>query len=494
MNYQKQFEKNIKYLIRMCDFPHCYCDTNQNVCVKESENRFDVYVDSTDEFHFLKYENLDYESVLKETPLKLHLPLGLNVFKVFNTILRESRYCGFDNAMYIEVSSKNEWIAFLHICDIEEIISKGKIVFLLEEMKILEIEQENLKSEETDLNFSELDDLIFLYQPQSCGYEFFRDIIRLNDFVVYADGWQLHRKLEDIEKKIGNIGFFKKLFLDAKFKISGEKFLNEILKLKKLLLESGLDCAGILNVFYDNYLMEKELSFSDLFKCLFACKYIAEHPNRSKRIKPIIVYFPDHYQRFMDYYLNIQKDFGRVLFFRTVRNPIIRSIRAYEYIKKNNLHFFVNYLDVLFEEIYFDEFSVKCGGSYAIRFEDLKEKPRVMIEKICRLFNIPFMDRMLQDKELFSTKALNPSLDKIFTDQDIHMLAILYKDILVNYKYVDGDIDGDCDKLLGYVFNFEKELSEILDVDEELIHMEIQGRIRRKIVKQDTIFPYWIHL
>lgn len=180
--------------------------------------------------------------------------------------------------------------------------------------------------------------------------------------------------------------------------------MQELLKYQKLLLQSGFDCASILNIFCDRMLTENSLSVSDLFKCLFLCKYIADKPDRNKRIKPIIVYFPDHYQRFMDYYINIQKDFHRVLYFRTIRNPVIRSIRAYEYIKKNNLYYFVNYLDVLFEELVFDEFSIRQGKSYAMRFEDLKKSPQIMVKKCVIYFEFHLKIKCYRIKKHFLQK------------------------------------------------------------------------------------------
>lgn len=494
MDYAKQFEINKKYLMKNCgmeDF--CFgLGSDFDIRVAEDECAFHVVIDENSQFYFLKYQNLDYDQILNADSLKLKLPVGINVFKVLNTILRESGKCGFDNRMYIGISSAKELVALMHVCDLEEILSKGKIMFLLGELQIGVQNFEGSQTEERKLHFSELEDLIFLYQPQSCGYEFVRDVILKNDFVVYADGWTLHRKLEEFETKIGDSGFFKKLFLDTQFRISGVKFLQELLKYQKLLLQSGFDCASILNIFCDRMLTENSLSVSDLFKCLFLCKYIADKPDRNKRIKPIIVYFPDHYQRFMDYYINIQKDFHRVLYFRTIRNPVIRSIRAYEYIKKNNLYYFVNYLDVLFEELFFDEFSIRQGKSYAMRFEDLKKSPQIMVKKMCDLFRIPFEDKMLQDKETFSTKALNPQLDKVFTEQDIEMLQVLYNDILDYYGYEKVENYMFCEELLNYTFQFEKELADILVIDEELLRMEIKRRMKKVLTGERVGFPYWL--
>ena len=206
MDYAKQFEINKKYLMKNCgmeDF--CFgLGSDFDIRVAEDECAFHVVIDENSQFYFLKYQNLDYDQILNADSLKLKLPVGINVFKVLNTILRESGKCGFDNRMYIGISSAKELVALMHVCDLEEILSKGKIMFLLGELQIGVQNFEGSQTEERKLHFSELEDLIFLYQPQSCGYEFVRDVILKNDFVVYADGWTLHRKLEEFETKIGD--------------------------------------------------------------------------------------------------------------------------------------------------------------------------------------------------------------------------------------------------------------------------------------------------
>lgn len=489
MNYEKNFEENKKYLKDKCGMNYLQIHKTLNINIQEDTDKFIVVIDDKDKFEFLKYEQFDYNSFLQNKDLKLEMPIAMSTFFVFNTILREESKCGFPNKVYVSVSSEKEWEAFLYICNIQQILSKGKIVFIIEGQNVERDCKDETIVEERHLHFSELEDLVFLYQPQSCGYEFVRDILKENDFIVYADGWTLHRELEKIEKKLGH-DYFKKVFLNKNLKISGVKFLQELLKYQKILLQSGFDSSSILNIFCDEFLMEQELTVSDIFKSLLLCKYIAEHPKKNNRIKPVIVYFPDHYQRFMDYYLNIQCAFERVLYFRTVRNPVIRSIRAYEYIKKNNLYYFVNYLDVLFEELTFDQFSVRQGHSYAMKFEDLKQNPEDMTKKLCMLFGIPFQSKMLENHDVFSLKAVNPPLDEAFQADDIKMLGILYQEILLHYQYKDT-VDEEND-IVNYQFQFEKELSDILDVDGELLRIEIKRRIQEYLRHKNVEFPCWI--
>jgi hypothetical protein len=461
----------------------------RSVGVAEKPDCFEITLDKKKKIHVYKQGDFNFEQLFQMQTMTIKNLLQINTLQILKQIIRSSEACGVDNTVYLLYEDKDFLLALSCVIDFENLLEKNNFYICFEEKAMMSeiADIRNIKP----LRISEMETLVFLYQPQSNGYEFFRDVIQNSSYVVYADGWVLHRKIEDIENILGIEGEVKKLFLNVDRRQSCTEFLKKLLNYPQLLQCVDNNISEILRIFLDLFGMEQRMNTADIMKAFFISKYYFEQKNWNMRVAPIIVYFPDHYERFIQYYANIQKEFQRVLYFRLVRNPVIKTIRAYEYIKEKQLFYFSKFVQVLLEELHFDYYSVGMGNSYAVRFEDLKEQPEVYLKKICSLFLIPYEDKLIENNKLFRKDALSPEFDKIFSDEDIRMLKTIYQRTLQYYEYED-EVDDDYAALKDYRFGFEEELASILGIDTEMIHIAVQMEMEKYIINERRQFPVWI--
>lgn len=476
MDIYSLFNKNRAYL-KECSSIECFVDIYvENVNIEHTKQGISIQIDNWEDIVVEKENKQDIETILDINFFKN--PMQDKTLCMLQKILRHTGNCGFDNRMNLYYDDYHLFYASMFLIDWKEILKDNQFYICFTKDG-----GNRLCVRDTLISIREINRIVFFYQPQSCGYEFFKSVIRKNKYALFAEGWRIHRWLENIEVKIGIKNLVKNILMNNG-KISATLFISNVRKIEHLKDTVGESIFNVINKFEELFGKEVEMSVSEVFKGILLADYYIQNGDKvNPRILPLMIYFPDHYLKYMELYDAIIKDFKDVSFFRLVRNPMIRTIRAYEYIKKTNQHYIAKFIDVLTEEMGYDDYSITHGRSYSIRFEDLKKSPREAMAAICECFKIPCEEAMFEDPELFRKDALNPELDSIFSKEDIKKLEIFYKPILKYYQYEKGEVSGDESALLDYTFGFEKELADFLKIDFVLLHLAIQMRIKEVIKK-----------
>lgn len=488
---QKIFESNILFINNYPYMSAFNYDNIKNVKVKEQSQFYEVVFDEERVIKIWKNGEFDYKKLFNTKEFQIDNLMNINVFETLRQIVRSSEMCGIENRIRIFYDSVEKFIALACVMKFEEIFDRKQFIICFHREECAPVLKNTCEMKHLDIE--ELDTLIFFYQPQSSGYTFFRDVIQESSYIVYADGWRMHRYLERMEEALGIRGMVKEIFWNTDSCFSGIDFVKEILGYPVLLGNIGVDVAGILKIFLELF-AERSMDAAGIMKALFISKYYYDRKDHvDNRIVPIVIYFPDHYERFMEYYSNLKKGFRKVLYFRTMRNPVIRTIRGYEFNKKNGFWGFNKIVDFLVDEIYFHRNLPLLGETYVIKFEDLKKNPEYYLKKVCNCFRIPYENELIQREELFGNEALKPDLDKIFSEDDIRMLEFIYKDILLFYKYSES-VDGTMEELQRYTFQFEKEFADLYGLDEKFVHMAVQRAIGKALLdKGNGPFPVWLN-
>lgn len=480
-------KKNLSFLKT---YPYIDKDINfKKALIEETSEYFEVVFKNEKRVKVWKAEEFDYDSLLKNPILEIDNLLAINVYEILNRIIRSSEFFGADNKVYLFYDEVEKFLAMTYVMDFSRLFAKSQFYILLQKKIVRDNDKEVKKPSFLDVR--ELNSIVFFYQPQNCGYKFFKDIIQQSSYVIYVDGWRMHRKVEEIENFLGIDGFVKKIFLDNYTKYRGIDFLKEICNYPLLLNSISSNISEILEVFSELF-STKEMNISDLMKALLISKWYYDRKGEiDYRIVPLIVFFPDHYERFMEWYAHIKNDFLEVIYFRLVRDPIVRTIRAYEFNKKNGFFGLNKITETLTEEIYFYKNQQTGGLNFVVRFEDLKKEPRKYLFKICNCFKIPFEDKLIENGALFIKDALSPALDKAFSEKDKAMLKILYKEILVFYGYSE-EIDGDIQEVKNYMFDFEEDFSKTYGYDVQFVHMAIESAISDAVDAEQMGNPVWL--
>ena len=491
MEYITQYHKNMMFIKKNPYVGHFAQMEIRRLEVEETDSTWEVRMNDWKVVKLHKKGEFDYEELFKQNRKRVENLDKIYVLNVLHTLLRKSENCGYDNKVYLYYTNLPLFHAMAAVVDFKELLSDGQFMVVfkpccLEDADIIE-------KVRVDIDLKEIQNIVFLYQPQSCGYEFFREIIRKSPYIVYADGWMMHRQLEETEKQLGARGLFSKYFLNET-----EYEFDLILEYMKI-FDDKVDerFTEVSDQFEKMFRYKRKLSVSDIMKGLFIAKYyVQKHSCIDYGIVPVVVYFPDHYLRFMHCYDTILQQFKKVIFFRLVRNPVVRTIRAYKFIKDHQLHHFSKFINVLTEELVFDEYSLDHGKSFSVRFEDLKQNPGSVLPAICACIGIPFARCLMQDSYVFREDALYADLDRIFSDRDIGMLQLLYQDILQYYGYepvckLSGI--GDVNRLLDYVFGFETELADLLGISPRFVRLAVKEALAKAVGKIGHIkFPEYL--
>lgn len=424
MKYDALYHKNMNFIKKNPYVGHFTHNEIYKLEVQETDCTWKVLMNDWEAVTLYKKGEFDYEELFRQNRKRIENLNKIYVINVLHTLLRKSENCGYENRVYLYYTDDLLFHAMAAVIDFQELLSDGQFMIVFRQ-HCLE-DSGFIEKVRVDLDLKEIQNIVFLYQPQSCGYEFFKEIIQKSPYVVYADGWMMHRQLEEAEKQLGSEGMFSKYFLNGT-----EYELHSVLEFLKVFADKV-----VLEQFEKMFRYKRQLSAADIMKGLFIAKYyVQKHGCIDYGIVPVVVYFPDHYLRFMHWYDTILQQFKKVIFFRLVRNPVIRTIRAYEFIKEYQLHHIAKFIKVLTEELTFDEYSLAHGNSFSARFEDLKKNPDSVLPAVCACIGIPFSKCLMEDPYVFREDALCADLDRIFSDRDIEMLKLLYQDILRYYDY-----------------------------------------------------------
>lgn len=492
MNYFELYHKNMDCLKKNPYVGHFTMISVQRLEVEATGGIWKVHINDRQEVILYKNGTFDYEQLFLQNRKHINNLDKIYVLNALHTLLRKSEHCGYDNRVYLYYDDILLFHAMAAVVDFEPLLSDGQFMIVFRSDCF--DKACTVKKVHVAIELNELQNIVLFYQPQSCGYEFFREIIQKSPYVVYADGWRMHRQLEEAEKRLGVDGLFLEYFLSEK-----EYAFDAVMKVLKAFQETfDEEDADTISQFEKMFGYYRKMSVSEIMKGLFLAKYyVQNHGCIDYGIVPVIVYFPDHYLRVMRCYDVVLRQFEHVIFFRLVRNPVVRTIRAYQFIKEHRLHYFAKFINVLTEELSFDEYSLNHGQSFSARFEDLKQNPDTLLPAVCNCFGIPFTQDLLDDPYVFREDALYAGLDRVFSQKDIQMLKLLYQDILKYYGYeqkngTDKRLEN-IDALSGYAFGFETELAEILKINEQFVHLAVERKIADAVKRiGQTKFPVFI--
>lgn len=510
------FRKNKRYLEANGFICRADMADVRHVSVTEDEEGFAVVLDHEKNVYIYKSGDFQYEEFFQKKRLEIHDLRCVNVLKALNVVTRETRYCGFDNYIYLIYESQDTLAALACVVDLSVMLNKNKFKVCIGEQIREDTIQNNIGTDgRKELQIEEMNNLVFLYQTQNSGGYFLRDVITQGPYLVFVDCGTFHQRTEQIEGFLGKSGKVKSAFLDRTRLYSGDEVKRNI---RKMLRAPSLFRISSKTLRYMEKVVDgkENLKASDIMKAFCIAEYYSKNEKINHRIVPVIMYFPDHYLKYLEYFNEIRKDFLHVAFFRTVRHPVIRSIRAYSALTKfcyRVAHWnkplylislirtlgFAPYLNVLFEEFYFDEFSVHSGYPLAaVRFEDLKTNPQKYMPKVCEYLGIPYEEKLIQNEEIFRPGAVSPSIDKeVFTDTDVKILQAMYHEIMEHYGYenlVDGTIDIDSMKNDDIRFTFETAYSKLIHADYEQVHKELINKFSQAKERNFTpsCYPLWI--
>lgn len=198
----------------------------------------------------------------------------------------------------------------------------------------------------------------------------------------------------------------------------------------------------------------QELQVHELFKAfMIAAMYVSQEVEGKvygRRIVPTI-FFDPHTLDFYVYH-ELVKCFKYPIIATTVREPVTTIVRS---ISTFGMRVSLAGLRDRFASSYYHSKDIPQDlieqGFYAVRFEDLKLKPVPTLHAVCKVFNIPYTDKLLSGKigiwsiELindkgeklqgFDQRSVNRDLSNKITDADHERLNIFYWHILHYFGY-----------------------------------------------------------
>ena len=234
--------------------------------VEETDNTWKVCMNDGGAVTLYKKGEFSYEGLFGQNRKSIENLDKIYVLDVLHTLLRKCENCGYDNRVYLYYTDLPLFFAMAAVADFKELLSDGQFIIIFKPCCWRDTAP--VEKVQVDLDLKEMQNIVFLYQPQSCGYEFFREIIRKSPYVVYADGWRIHRQLEEAERKLGFDGLFSKYFLKKT-----EYAFDSVLEFfKSFEVSEGEEYAETLEQFEKMFRYKRQLSASDILKGLFIAK------------------------------------------------------------------------------------------------------------------------------------------------------------------------------------------------------------------------------
>ena len=359
--------------------------------------------------HQMRYffENLD-------DPLKVENEDNFYNLNFLNDNVRASEDFAGDNHIYLFYDTPEPLERLMMTCDLEPVLARKKFVFLVGEenkkrypvdfKKEFGIDYD--KTEPKQLKIEEINRIYFNEPYYYSGNDFFNDVMNGADHFLVINGYFFHY---ESAKEI--VDTCLEYIQEPERIINVSQFLGII---QNNIQDIKLTAWPIMVTFLPDILEGKEtITVHELFKAIMIAAMQASYRIEGKqylsRISPII-FFDPHTGGSPQYY-ELLKHFKYRAIESTMREPTTRFVRAIQ-VAEYGLGNDPESLRILLRSTYQHAKNVPRwlldSGFYAAKLEDLKLRSKETLHTICRLFNIPYTDKLLEGKSgLWSVRFTN---------------------------------------------------------------------------------------
>lgn len=507
MDYKKIFDRNIAYLSN-CPFVVDFVPpTPGEVMINESDESFTVKFAGSEATTIIKCREFDFESLFATDPMVIENLDNINALQSMQIMVRQSKYCGRDNRVWLLFTDKNIFTAFLYLIDWADVLCKEQFMIVFDREGI---SSPNAGGGYNPLQIEEVNNLIVQFQNGNNGGTFLSQVLDQNPYNAHVVLSMVHyrmmlpQQILDLKENPA-----KKIMQDVYTCYNMEQIVTALNKYPSVLAApaalglSGETFGSVMQTFVGLF-RNKSMTIPDIFKGFLISFYYNEQKERNLQINPKIcptfTLNPSHHIDAMEYILPTLEHFEKIIFIRTSRDPIHKMTRAFMTttmdmtLKREPVALFLRYcVASSFDELYFDRFALDLGYPYyVIRFKDMKLKPEEYVKKLCYTLVLPYHRAMIANETIFNTNAVNPDISKtIFTDKDIELLRGLYSDISIHYGYSATKHKFDLQHVINHGFDLEKYIAKLHGFDLALVHAAFMEQLK-KAFERPIEFPTWI--
>ncbi len=394
-----------------------------------------------------------------------------NLKFLFDTV-RRSEDVALDNHIYLLYDAWEPLERMMQIGNLKNILRFEKFVFLMEETNHAKYpidfkEQygiDYINMPQKALQIEDMNRICYWWKRGYAGGILGTGVLGANDYVSMKWGWQFHQHTKFQGQPLFSTQHFYEWISDINkmYSISDIAHLYQD-PMYEWYFPDFDDFFG----FIKKYDETRSYTLPELFRLFFIFHYNKNHPSKSLRVAPIILWEP--HLNDQTAYLPIVKTFDYKIILNSMREPLTLTTRIFE--SEQSIFPYSEYAICMNvpEELQ--------KNYYAYRFEDLKAYPQQTTKAICHVLNIPFDAKMLDvdvpyespntttPNEVvkgFDCAPLHRKLDYVLSEFDQVRLKIFYDPILRHYGYSNTFdftecpmTDEDIHYLLKFPFRFE---------------------------------------
>jgi len=193
--------------------------------------------------------------------------------------------------------------------------------------------------------------------------------------------------------------------------------------------------------FKERYNETQQFTFPELFRAFFIFAYQKDHPDMNPRISPVILWEPHFNNHTIFEPLALSFPYNMAM--NSIREPIQTAARIFEL--EGSMFIYSDY--IMAPHMNKDLRS----RYYAARFEDIKLYPEKTCRAICKVWDIPYDEKMLkvdcpetnkgQTVRGFDITPIQRPVDYAFSEFDVVRMKIFYDPILKHYGYPSFDFE-----------------------------------------------------
>lgn len=367
---------------------HYYCYSKEKDCF------FGEYDAKTRYQMRYFFEDLD-------KPLKVENEDNFYNLNFLNDNVRASEDYAGDNHIYLAYDSLEPLERLMLTCDLESVLNKKKFVFLIGEnnwkrypinfRKKFGIDYTKMKPKQL-----KIEEINRIYLNQFYGYsgtDFFEGVLNGSDHILVLNGWFFYESAKDIVEA----------YLDYMQNPGRTINVSQILDILQKRI-NDIKLAGwphIVGILPSILAGRETIAVHEMWKAVMVAAMQvssqAEGKRYLSRVSPIIFYDP-HGVSCSKYY-ELMKYFKYPAVEATIREPTMRLIRSMQVFGiGGNLDALRVTLRSTYQHSQDIPHWLTDSGFYVAKLEDLKLKSKETLHTICRVFNIPYTEKLLDGK------------------------------------------------------------------------------------------------
>lgn len=426
--------------------------------------------------HQMRYffENLD-------EPLKVENEDNFYNLNFLNDNVRDSEDYAGDNHIYLFYDTLDPLERLMLTCDLEPVLQQKKFVFLVGEenrdrypinfKKKFGIDYSQMKPR--PLRIEEINRIYFNQWYSRSGTDFFEGVLNGSDHILVINAWffyELSAK-DVIETYVDYIQDPERIINVSQFLDVVQKRINDV----KLNVWQYI-AAALPDVLSGRTAVTVHEMWKAIMIATMQVSFQMEKKQYLSRIAPIIFYDP-HYPTY-PHYFELLKYFKYPAVEATFREPIMRLIR---YMGRFGLGRNEETLRLVLRSAYEQSKILPRwltdAGYYVAKFEDLKLNSEKTLRTICRFFNIPYTEKLLDGSiglwgalganEMgerligYDTRAVNRDISDMVPPEDRKRLELYYWNIHHHFRYPCTDVRlelsrDDAEEIFSVPFRFEQ--------------------------------------